>query len=269
VVLTRAQSGEGDLVVTFLTRERGLLTGLAKNARQSQRRFGGGLLYPGRAAWYDFRIRERAEVCFVERGEINPKAPDLPQDPVLFALYSWALELVRAFEAPGQPAPAAFNLLLRHLMALSGLKTAPAPALRARELSLAFTISYLALAGFGLDFENCRRCRKKLCPRPESRGGPDPLCLGDVPSGGLICPDCAPPGLSGGAPKAISLGLSQKLLALQAQSGLSRGQIREEEMAKAENFIREVASFQAGRAFKSPKAIRGLLEGKGYGQARA
>ncbi|MDR1608521.1 MAG: recombination protein O N-terminal domain-containing protein, partial [Deltaproteobacteria bacterium] len=33
VVLARANSGEADLVVTFLTREYGLVTAVAKNAR--------------------------------------------------------------------------------------------------------------------------------------------------------------------------------------------------------------------------------------------
>ena len=105
VVLFRAETGEADLIVTFLTRELGLISALAKNARKSIRRFGGGLLSPGTAAFYDFRIREKRELAFVERGEFNPKAPVLPADPLIQALAAQALELVRTFEAPKNPAP--------------------------------------------------------------------------------------------------------------------------------------------------------------------
>jgi recombinational DNA repair protein (RecF pathway) len=153
VVLFRANSGEQDLIVTFLTRELGLISALAKNARKSVKRFGGGLLSPGRAAYYFFRIRELSDLALVERGEFNPKAPLPPTQPMPQALAAFALELVRAFEAPRNPALLSFNLLLVFLGHLSEIETEDRPYLKSRSLTLAFTKLYMELAGFGPDFQ--------------------------------------------------------------------------------------------------------------------
>jgi DNA repair protein RecO (recombination protein O) len=250
--LFRAESGENDLVVTFLTRERGLISALAKNARKSVRRFGGGLLSPGTAAWYDFRIREKRDLAFVERGEANPKAPQLPPDPLIRALSAWALELARAFEAPRNPAPLSFNLLLRHLGALSRAKDDAPPRLLARSLSLSFTKLYMELAGFGAGLEECSRCGRP----PEDPG----LYLITLNDPRVVCPRCQkklPEGVGGGAAR-FPLPLVEKL-----------GKIKDlknpvlfslEELEAAENFYRALAAANSGRRFKSPRAIKGLLE---------
>src|SRR6266849_3915632 len=43
LILRTYTLGESDRIVVFLTRDRGKKRGVAKNARQSRRRFGGGL----------------------------------------------------------------------------------------------------------------------------------------------------------------------------------------------------------------------------------
>src|SRR5436853_5596687 len=43
LILRTYKLGESDRIVVFLTRDRGKKRGVAKNARQSRRRFGGGL----------------------------------------------------------------------------------------------------------------------------------------------------------------------------------------------------------------------------------
>ena len=43
LILRSYQLGEADRIVVFLTRDRGKKRGVAKNARQSRRRFGGAL----------------------------------------------------------------------------------------------------------------------------------------------------------------------------------------------------------------------------------
>ena len=154
VVLAKTNYGEADLIVTFLTRELGLLSGLARYGRRSIRRFGGGLLSPGTIAWYDFTIKPNINLAFVERGEENPKAHRLPADPLVQCLAAFALELVRGFEAPGNPAEESFELLVRHLSRLARCQGQWAKRL----VSLDFALKYLELAGFSPRLGGCLLC---------------------------------------------------------------------------------------------------------------
>ena len=65
LILRSYTLGESDRIVVFLTRDRGKKRGVAKNARQSRRRFGGALetLTCGRVAYME---RERRETMLVQ-----------------------------------------------------------------------------------------------------------------------------------------------------------------------------------------------------------
>jgi DNA repair protein RecO len=69
LILRTFKLGESDRIVVFLTRDRGKKRGVAKNARQSRRRFGGAL-EPMTCGRVTYRERERQDLVFVE--EIAP-----------------------------------------------------------------------------------------------------------------------------------------------------------------------------------------------------
>ena len=71
LILRTYKLGESDRIVVFLTRDRGKKRGVAKNARQSRRRFGGALepMTCGRVAYF-----ERAG--HVEESEVTFKVKD-------------------------------------------------------------------------------------------------------------------------------------------------------------------------------------------------
>ena len=68
LILRTYQLGESDRIVVFLTRDRGKKRGVAKNARQSRRRFGGALepLTYGRVGYFERERRELVSLNFVE-----------------------------------------------------------------------------------------------------------------------------------------------------------------------------------------------------------
>src|SRR6202040_1417789 len=68
LILRTYTLGESDRLVVFLTRDRGKKRGVAKNARQSRRRFGGALepLTYGRVGYFERERRELVTVNFVE-----------------------------------------------------------------------------------------------------------------------------------------------------------------------------------------------------------
>jgi DNA repair protein RecO (recombination protein O) len=65
LILRTYSLGESDRIVVFLTRDRGKKRGVAKNARQSRRRFGGAL-EPMTCGRVTYRERERQDLVFVQ-----------------------------------------------------------------------------------------------------------------------------------------------------------------------------------------------------------
>lgn len=68
LILRTYTLGESDRIVVFLTRDRGKKRGVAKNARQSRRRFGGALepLTHGRVGYLERERRELVSLHYVE-----------------------------------------------------------------------------------------------------------------------------------------------------------------------------------------------------------
>jgi len=68
LILRTYKLGESDRIVVFLTRDRGKKRGVAKNARQSRRRFGGALepLTYGRVGYLERERRELVQLHYVE-----------------------------------------------------------------------------------------------------------------------------------------------------------------------------------------------------------
>jgi DNA repair protein RecO len=68
LILRTYKLGESDRIVVFLTRDRGKKRGVAKNARQSRRRFGGALepMTWGRVEYMERERRELVSLRFVE-----------------------------------------------------------------------------------------------------------------------------------------------------------------------------------------------------------
>ena len=68
LILRSYKLGESDRIVVFLTRDRGKKRGVAKNARQSRRRFGGALepLTHGRVGYLERERRDLVRVDYVE-----------------------------------------------------------------------------------------------------------------------------------------------------------------------------------------------------------
>src|SRR3979411_1192568 len=68
LILRTYKLGESDRIVVFLTRDRGKKRGVAKNARQSRRRFGGALepLTCGRVGYFEKERRDLVALHYVE-----------------------------------------------------------------------------------------------------------------------------------------------------------------------------------------------------------
>jgi DNA repair protein RecO (recombination protein O) len=78
LILRSYKLGESDRIVVFLTRDRGKKRGVARNARQSRRRFGGALepLTCGRVAYMERERRDLVRIDYVEQTRSPMSAVD-------------------------------------------------------------------------------------------------------------------------------------------------------------------------------------------------
>src|SRR5437667_11786158 len=110
MVLRSTPYGEADRVVTLLGRETGRVSALARGARKSMRRFGGGL---GMGATGEATLRERAgaELYGLEAFDVAEARIGLGEDLARTAHAAYALELCDRLCAPRQPEAAIYDWL--------------------------------------------------------------------------------------------------------------------------------------------------------------
>jgi DNA repair protein RecO (recombination protein O) len=175
ILLRSVAYGEADRVVTLLGRTTGRVSALARSARKSQRRFGGGL---GVAATGHATLRERrgAELLGLEAFEVVEARIGLGQDLARTAHAAYALELCDKLCAPRQPEPAVYDWLDE---LLTRVERGPATALRLR----VFELGLLGRLGLAPVLATCAGCgRADLDAEP---------VRWHATRGGVVCGGCA------------------------------------------------------------------------------
>ena len=108
LILRTYKLGESDRIVVFLTRDRGKRRGVAKNARQSRRRFGGALepMTCGRVQYVE---RERRDLVLLEHVEVQ-RSPLSAVDGEALGYVSYFAELIDEWAQDADPNESLFRL---------------------------------------------------------------------------------------------------------------------------------------------------------------
>ncbi len=171
ILLRSIAYGESDRVVTLLGQATGRVSALARGARKSQKRFGGGL---GMGALGEASLRERggADLMSLESFDVAEPRSGLGGDVGRTAHAAYALELVEKLCAPRQPEPAVFDWLDEFL---SRLEAGAASAERLR----VFELGLLRHLGLGPQLKTCVACGRADLGDETLRWHPE--------RGGVIC----------------------------------------------------------------------------------
>jgi DNA repair protein RecO (recombination protein O) len=108
LILRTYSLGESDRLVVFLTRDRGKKRGVAKNARQSRRRFGGAL-EPMTCGRVTFRERERRDLVWLQDVAVT-RSPLSAQEGDALGYVSYFAELIDECAPENDPNDALFRL---------------------------------------------------------------------------------------------------------------------------------------------------------------
>lgn len=203
IVLRTRIYGESDKIVTFLSRDLGKLTAIAKGAFRSRRRFVASL-EPFTHVRLTFRTRPHAELAFVESAEIVRAARNVTRDLDRFAYSTYVLEVTDCMVEGREAEPAIFDLVEELLQGID----ASYPARVNPDWLRYFEARILRLTGLDPHLDRCVRCERPAV-EPDLRFHFNPR------TGNLLCERCgsdAGVGISGAAIAAI-LRLRERRLA--------------------------------------------------------
>lgn len=241
IILRSRAYGESDKIVTFLTADAGKLTGIAKGAKNSRRRFANCLGAFTRVRVH-FRTRPGASMVFMESCDLlQPPGP--LSDPAKFAYGSYLVELVDQLTAEGHPIRELYDLLAEGLDELRR-GAATAALLRVFELRL------LHDAGYDPQLQSCARCHQPL--RSAERAFLDPV------QGNLVCADCR----VRGQPTVAVAG--RTLAVLDAMKAASLGEARKRRFTpatatEAAQLLSHLLALHLPRPLRSTKLIAALV----------
>ena len=176
--MLRAQDyGESDRIVTLLTRDAGKLSGIAKGAKRSQRRFAGALgLFSN--VQLEYRHRLGADLAFLERATLLRPWRSMVASLERYAAASHVVELADKMTVEQEIGDELYAVVLAALARLDAAEPGPA-TLRLFELAV------LSACGYRAELIACVSCRRTL--REES----GPVRVAPT-AGGVVCSRCVP-----------------------------------------------------------------------------
>ena len=192
VVLRTQKLGEADRIVTLLTRSHGRVRGVARGVRKTSSRIG-ARLEP--FSHVDVQLYEGRSLDTVTQVEsIAAHGAELSSDYSRWTSGTAMLETAERL-TPEEREPA----VQQYVLLVSGLRSLVADDHEPGLILDSFLLRSLAIAGWSPSFDECARC-----------GAPGPHRAFSIPTGGVVCSSCRPPGSA--APSAATIALLGALL---------------------------------------------------------
>jgi DNA repair protein RecO (recombination protein O) len=172
LILRTYKLGESDRIVVFLTRDRGKKRGVAKNARQSRRRFGGALepMTVGRVGYVEREHRDLVRLEYVE----PKRSPLAAADVEALGYVSYFAELIDEWAQDNDPNEPLFRL---GVSVMEAMATADPGKAVAEPLARYFEYWLLRLQGV---YEDERRMSGEARAFLDAARSSSPFALGDV-----------------------------------------------------------------------------------------
>ena len=169
VVIGARNWGEADKIMTFFTKERGLVEAAAFGCRRSRSPLAASMQL---FSYIELQLAEGRQLDTVKQCQLRGHYKRLCEDFQVMSYVAVVAEVMREFMPPGVPEPGLFAALLEILEAFE--KRAP------RVTALAAILQIMEHTGLQLHYEHCLQCGKNI-------GDGATLVL---KKGGVLCQDC-------------------------------------------------------------------------------
>ena len=235
--------GESDKIVTFLTRDFGKLSGIAKGAAKSKKRFVAAL-EPFTHVQLAFRSRAQSDLCFIESADIVRAARHAALDLDRYAYSTYVVELVDSMVAGREAEPHVFELV-EEILALIDSPTRPAPS---PEWLRHFEVRLLGMSGLEPQLESCGRCGRAAASFADAiRFNPR--------SGSLACVSC-----TDGTGMRLSMPAASAILGLRSGPAHTVAALPTPLAAEVRVVLQTFIQHHLHRPLKSPALLRQILE---------
>lgn len=244
ILLRRSSYGDYDLIVTFLTLNKGKLTVIAKNAKKSRKRFAGVLELFSLLNLVCKLSKGRGLSILLEASLEHPFS-GIRGDIMKTAYASYWAELVNIWLEDEKEQPKIYYLLQYCLDALdSGI-------IENKVLSIIFQIRFLSISGLSPNFSRCAKCSVQVDNIHSNR------LFFELAMGGILCQGCS----SGNTSRLnLAKGTVKQLLWIQENDLKTIGRLKFNKSALAEGhaFLEKFVIYHLGREPKSLKFLQGL-----------
>ena len=171
IILRTRDYSESDRLITFFSKNQGQLTGIAKGARRSKKRFV-NTLEPLSHVFITYADRRTTGLVRIDGSELKSGFTALRADIARLGYASVSCEIVLKMSPERQANPSLFALLCQHLEQLE-------LGAESENSSLLFQIRMLSLSGYAPNLQSCLLCAR------QPRAGEDWII--SIPQGGLLC----------------------------------------------------------------------------------
>lgn len=172
IVLRSLESGEADLIVTYLTEDSGLVKAFAKSPRKTGSRFGSSL-EPFSFVRISLFGKEGTGLLRITGSDLLKSFQEIRDDLRKVLFLAPAINLTIALLPEREPESEAFSLLLRTLRNASNSRTESVLV-----LSLSYIIKLLHIHGFSPKLDSCSGCNRE-----------SPTYY--ISHGSLLCSECS------------------------------------------------------------------------------
>ena len=166
LVLKSYNLAEADKIIVFLTKDHGVIRGVAKGAKRLKSRFGSSL-EPFSCVRVTYFQKVSVELVSIQKVELLRSSFTQASDPEFLRKFSYFSDLLVSMLPPHDPS----ELLFRMFGAC--LATALPEPRSYTAVGVYFELWLLRLAGYLPDWSRCNRCGRQFEPAVELVLGPD------------------------------------------------------------------------------------------------
>ncbi|MCG8619027.1 MAG: DNA repair protein RecO [Desulfobacterales bacterium] len=240
ILLRKTEYGDYDFIITFLTRDRGKLPVIAKNAKQSVRRFSGALdLFSANHIHCAFPKKNKDGLVIMTQSDLDNGFAAIRYDLWKTAYASYWVEMMTLWLEEGKPQTELYDLLY------FSLDTLTRSDIRPEVVNLMYQIRFMGSSGFAPILDHCAHCEKELDDIHQNR------LRFDFKEGRVICGQCR--GHASRFGMEISKGTLKQLAWINGTEITRADRIKFSPMAirEGEILLESFIPFHIGREFRS------------------
>lgn len=153
IVLRTYNLAEADKIVLFLTRDHGVVRGVAKGAKRLKSRFGSGL-EPFSVVMLSYFEKEVLELVSIQKADLIASYFEVASDPQFFQKFAYLSDLLVLFSPPNDPNEVLYRMVRACLdAAVEDLSNLPA-------IGLYFEIWLMKISGLMPEWSKCTECER-------------------------------------------------------------------------------------------------------------